>query len=98
MLGFLSSHKLIPFNLFQQLLIGNDTYIKKCVWDKITDTDKLSVMVKDLAVEIWGEKLCATLSLSGGVSPKTPGAERKEAAPPGAVEAILGEHYCFIDM
>lgn len=85
------------FLLFHQLLIGNDNWISQKAWKKIVNPTTLSVMVKDLAKEIWGDKRCAQYSLCGGKSPKTPTADAKPAAPAGAVEAIFGESlYIFL--
>lgn len=65
-------------------------YIRSSQWDDIKSATNLSIMVKDLAEAIWGYKRCATFSLKGGRSPKSPEAELKPAAPAGDVQAILG--------
>lgn len=60
----------------------------------------LSILVNDLAQDVWGWMQCAKLSLTGGISPKSPTAERKPAAPVGAVEAIFGKmkhsHFFYV--
>jgi hypothetical protein len=58
--------------------------------DKVLKSKKHSLLVKDLAAEIFGETKCASLSLKGGKSPNT-GAAEKPAAPANAVEAIYGK-------
>ncbi|KAJ1529962.1 hypothetical protein ONE63_006690 [Megalurothrips usitatus] len=72
--------------------LGNNIFIKKSVWDTRIKKEsvKLSIMVLDLAEEIWGYERCAQLSLTGGISPRTPKAAPKEAAPRGVVEVIKG--------
>ena len=79
-----------PLNIFQ-VHIDNAVYISKTLWENkfSKSTEKHSIVVKDLAGNIWGHQKCAQMSVYGGISPKNPDAE-KPAAPPGAIEAILG--------
>ncbi|KAK3932985.1 BEN domain-containing protein 5 [Frankliniella fusca] len=75
-----------------KVCIGNNTWIKKGVWkDKFSKTStNLKKLVNELAEEVWGLAGCGNLSLTGGISPKTPGAAQKPPAPAGKVEAIFG--------
>ena len=53
--------------------------------------------------KIWGFEKCASFSLSGGKSPKTPDALQKDPAPPECVKVLLGKHrvelllYCHLE-
>ncbi|KAK3910856.1 BEN domain-containing protein 5 [Frankliniella fusca] len=71
--------------------LGNNIWIKESAWLKFSTSSKsLSQTVQNLTECIWGWQKCATLSLKGGVSPKTPDAAPKDSAPIGGVQAILG--------